>query len=272
MLTQNYLALISMSLDHTAGFVKHLASTCDEFLSGKLTILQPEKGFRAGLDSVLLGSSVSPSGSSLLDLGSGVGVAALTAMAHNDQITAELVDANAQMVELARQNIASNGMSGRANAFELDVTAEGKARAAAGLRVDHFSAVIANPPYFDMNAGTLATGEGRAKARHMPAQDLDKWVRTAAASAAPGGEVIFIYRADGLRDLLTSFQKRFGAVAALPIVPRAGKDATRILIRGIKGSRAPMALLSPLILHGDKGREFLPNIDAIFRGSDRLHW
>ena len=272
MLAQNYFTLIAMSLDHTAGFVKHLARTRDEFLSGKLNIVQPEKGFRAGLDSVLLGASVAPTDGDLLDLGCGVGVAALTAMAHHDQLNAELTDVNAEMVELARHNIETNEMSARATAFELDVTTEGKNRSAAGLRVDHFSVVIANPPFFDQAAGTPAPGKGRAKARHMPADDLDKWVRTAAASAGPGGEIIFIYRSDGLNDLLTAFEKRFGAVTALPIVPRQGQDATRILIRGIKGSRGPMSLKSPLILHGDEGREFKPDNEAIFRGVDRLHW
>lgn len=272
MLTQNYLTLIAMSLDHTAGFVKHLARTRDEFLSGKLNIVQPEKGFRAGLDSVLLGASVAQTDGELLDLGCGVGVAALTALTHNEQLNASLIDVNAEMVELARHNIEVNEMPERARAYELDVTTEGKLRSAAGLQVDHFDVVIANPPFFDAAAGTLATGEGRASARHMPAKDLDKWVRTAAASARPGGKIIFVYRADGLKDLLIAFEKRFGAVAALPIVPRHGLDATRILIRGIKGSRAPMSLKSPLILHEDKGREFRTDVDAVFRGSERLHW
>lgn len=241
-------------------------------MGGRINITQPKSGFRAGLDSVLLGASVAVNTSTLLDMGAGVGTAALTALTHEPDLQALLVESNADLLPLTQQNIEHNNFVDRAKILSLDVTATGKQRETAGLATDYFSTIIANPPYFDADSGTKAPEKGRAAARHMHADDLDKWLRTAAASAAPRGEVIFIYRADGLTELLNAFTQRFGAITVLPIVPRQGEDAHRILIRGIKGSRAPMVVKSPLVLHGDEGRAFLPEIDAIFRGKSRLHW
>ncbi|WDR02552.1 methyltransferase [Devosia algicola] len=233
---------------------------------------QPRNGFRAGFDSVLLGAATRSTTRTLLDLGAGVGTASLVSLAHNTALRATLLDHNMDMLLLAKENIAANGFADRAQTLALDVAAKGAVRAAAGLRTDHFDSVIANPPFFAETAGTLATDPGRAESRHMRAEMLDFWVKTAAASAAPGGEIIFIYPLESLGSLLGAFEKRFGGVAILPLCPRPGEAATRILIRAIKGSRAPTTMLAGRALHAAQGRQFADAFDAIFRGRDRLVW
>ena len=260
-----------MSLDHSTSIVKHQTATRDAFLGGRLWLEQPERGFRAGLDSVLLGAAVGVGQGTLLDLGAGVGAAGLVALTLHPGLAATLLENDPAALALLACNIAANGMADRATVLGLDVTAAGAVRAAAGLKADHYASVIANPPYFASDAGTPASSRGRA-ARHMGLGSLDLWVRTAAASAAPGGEVVFIHAADALAPLLAAFDARFGAITVLPLVPRPGEPASRILLRGIKGSRAPLRLLSARPLHGEDGRAFTPEIDAILRGATSLGW
>ena len=259
-----------MSLDQPPAFVKHQSVTRDAFLGGRLTVSQPRNGFRAGLDSVLLGAAVSAGRQTLLDLGCGVGTAGLVALCHNPHLRATLVDQNAEMLALAAANLADNGLSDRGHILTVDVTAKGSLRHAAGLGDNGHDAVIANPPFF--SDGTLADDAGRAGSRHMVAAALDLWIKTAAGCAAPGGEVIFVYPATSLSPLLAGFEQRFGALTILPLSPRPGAAASRVLIRGIKGSRAPLVLLANRALHGEGGRDFAPEFDAIFRGSARLDW
>jgi tRNA1(Val) A37 N6-methylase TrmN6 len=258
-----------MSLAHGAEIVKRPEVTHDAFLGGRLTIAQPAKGFRAGLDSVLLGAAAGHGEGLLLDLGAGAGTAALVALADHPALNATLVESDPASAALATENIASNGFAGRASVVTIDLTASGRARAAAGLRADHFVSVIANPPFYE--AGTTPSPR-RAAARHMSPEALDLWVKTGATHAAPGGEIIFIHVADRLSVLLQSFESRFGAITVLPLIPREGEPAHRILIRGIKGSRAPLTLLASRSLHTPSGRTFRPEFEAIFRGKDRLHW
>jgi tRNA1(Val) A37 N6-methylase TrmN6 len=260
-----------MSLDHTADLVKQQSLTSDAFLDGRLIVAQPAAGFRAGLDSVLLGAAVNGGSLTLLDLGAGAGTAALVALVHHDRRTATLAEFDPGMLALAAANLAANGFAPRGRALQLDVTAAGAVRAAAGLPRDHYTTVIANPPYFSTGSGTPPSG-ARAAARHMAAESLDRWVRTAVASAAPGGEVIFVNPAESLPRLIAAFERRLGAMTILPLVPREGEPATRILVRGIKGSRAPLSLLASRALHESRGRGFLPAFDAIFRGLARLDW
>src|SRR5215212_6224169 len=104
-----------MSLAQPMTIVKRTGVTSDAFLGGRLTIAQPEKGFRAGLDSVLLGAAVGHTSGPLLDLGAGVGTAALVALADHDALTATLVESDADAAELATANLAANGFAARAD-------------------------------------------------------------------------------------------------------------------------------------------------------------
>jgi tRNA1(Val) A37 N6-methylase TrmN6 len=251
-----------MSLDQPSDFVKHQTTTRDAFLAGRITLSQPRNGFRAGFDSVLLGAAVRNGTQNLLDLGAGVGTAGLVALALGRAERATLVERHAETAALARENIADNGFSGRAEALTLDILASGPTRQAAGLAANQFDAVIANPPFFDAGQGTLAPEASRA----------DAWIRCAAGCATAGGEFVIVYPAQGLSALLAAMAPRFGAVTVLPISPRPGAPATRVLVRGKKGSRAPLTLLAGRALHGEDGRDFAQEFDAIFRGAAALDW
>lgn len=233
---------------------------------------QPRNGFRAELDSVLLCAAVSAGRKCLLDMGCGVGTAGLVALTHLPDMSATLVDQNVEMLALAEANIAENGLAGRVRCFAADVAGKGAERRAAGLGDNAFDAIIANPPFFTDGAGTLADDPGRAGSRHMDAEALDLWIKTAAGCAAPGGEVIFVYPATSLVPLLAGFARRFGNITVLPLSPRPGEPTSRVLVRGNKGSRAPLCLLASRALHDPEGRAFAPEFDAIFRGSGRLVW
>lgn len=254
-----------MSLAHGVEIEKRAGVTRDAFLGGRLTLLQPQRGFRAGLDSVLLGAAVGATSGTLLDLGAGVGTAALVALADHAGLAATLVEADPATAALAGENIAANGFSARAEVRVCDIAAPGRR----ALATNAFAAVIANPPFFD--AGS-APAPARAAARHMTPDALEAWLRAAAAHAAPGGEVIFVHVAARLPALLAGFERRFGALTILPLSPRAGAPAHRVLVRGIKGSRAPLTLLAARPLHEAEGRAFRPEFEAIFRGTARLHW
>ena len=80
-----------------------------------------------------------------------------------------------------------------------------------------------------------------------------------------GGDATVVFRADGLADLLAAAARRFGGAEIMPIHPRPGEPAHRILVRAIKGSRAALKLLPPLVLHEDEGNAFAPGVEAILR-------
>jgi tRNA1(Val) A37 N6-methylase TrmN6 len=127
--------------------------------------------------------------------------------------------------------------------------------------------VMTNPPFHDAQATDASPDE--AKARATIEADLAGWVKAAAVLLAPRGTLTVIYRADRLDALLAALAPRFGGVAILPLWPRDGKPAKRILLRAMLGSRAPLTLHPGLALHGE-GNRYTQAAEAILRDAAPL--
>ena len=78
-----------------------------------------------------------------------------------------------------------------------------------------------------------------------------------------------IHRADRMGDVLAALEGKAGAIKLLPIWPRAGKAAKRLIIEATKGSRAPLTLLPGLTLHGE-GVRYTKEAEAILRHAQPL--
>lgn len=237
--------------------------TRDGFLGGRLQVLQPASGYRAATDPVLLAASVpARPGQSVLELGCGVGVASLCLLARVPGLSVTGLESQAGYADLAARNAAANGLA-------LKVVTVDLADMPAGLRRQAFDHVIANPPYFRAGDGTPATDAGREAALREETPLAD-WVDAGLRRLKPEGWLTVIHLAERLGDVLAGLAGRAGSVSILPVVPRAGRSAGRIIVRARKGGRAPLRLLSPLVLHtGDRhetdGDDFTAEARSILR-------
>ncbi|PPD28252.1 MAG: methyltransferase [Hyphomicrobium sp.] len=246
--------------------------TDDAFLGGALRILQPKAGYRAGVDALLLAAAVSQRGERslrVLDIGAGVGTVGLSVARRIGATEVTLVEAESRLSVLAARNIARNGLSDRVRAMTADITGTAAELQALGLASDCFDHVVANPPFHFEGRGTPAPVPIKAAAHAMPEEALDLWVRVMARYVAPGGLATMIHKADALGLIMAAFQGRFGAISILPIHPRRGEAAIRVLVTGTKGSRAPLSLREGFVLH-DAGHDFTPKAAGILRHGDGL--
>jgi tRNA1(Val) A37 N6-methylase TrmN6 len=247
--------------------------TDDAFLGDALKVLQPRAGYRAGIDAVLLAASVAATGSPLriLDMGAGVGVVGLCAAARIPAASVVLVEREPSLAALAQANTERNGLAGRVSVVTTDLTARVATPLVSNLQDESFDAVVANPPFHASGQGTSSRVALKAAAHEMPVDDLEAWARFAARMTRPGGTFTIIHKADAAGDIIAAFARRFGALRLKPVYARPGEPAIRVLVQGIKGSRARMMLAPPLVLHDD-GHAFTPEVDAILRHSAPLAW
>jgi tRNA1(Val) A37 N6-methylase TrmN6 len=242
-----------------------LSTTDDAFLGDALRILQPRSGYRAGLDGVLLAAAVlARDDQQVLDVGSGVGVVGLAVARRLSQIRVTMIERNPQLAEMARSNAARNGLSGRVQVIEADVARPLSDIARLMPPPESFDHAVANPPYHAEGRGTASGDAAKAAANAMPRGALDRWVRFMAAMTRPGGTATLIHRADALHEILAALSRRFGGAVVLPVYPRDGEAASRVLVQAVKGSRAGLELRPGLILHG-AGHGFRPDVEAILR-------
>ena len=235
--------------------------TDDKFLCGRLQLLQPARGYRAATDPVLLAASCdAKAGESGLDLGCGAGAAALCLGARVAGVRLSGLEVQAEYADLARQNAARTGIA-------FDVHQGDLLDMPRALRVD-FDHVIANPPYYPPH-GTPSPDAGRATAMQV-ALPLAEWVRAGGQRLRPGGWLTVIAGADGLPDLLAGLGHKLGSVAVLPLAPRQGRAAVRVILRARKGGRGAFRLLAPFVIHSgashDGDREsYTPDANAVLR-------
>ena len=240
----------------------------DAVLDGRLTIRQPMRGHRVGHDAILLAAATAARASDhAVDLGSGVGGAGLALARRVAGITVTLVDIDPEVSALASRNAALNNLSDRVRAVCLDVASPADAFAAAGLTPGSAACVLMNPPF---NIAQQPSPDRERRAAHAASPDtLPIWLGAAARLLRPDGAVTLIWRADGLGDVLTTLAGKFGAVAVLPVHPKPGAPAIRVLVRAVKGSRAPLSLLPGLTLADADGRPSA-QAEAVLRNAAAL--
>jgi tRNA1(Val) A37 N6-methylase TrmN6 len=247
--------------------VPGLETTDDAFLGGALRILQPKCGYRAGIDALLLAASIAER-SRVLDVGAGVGVVGMAVARRLPDADVILVERDPLLVQLARANVARNGLGERARVIEADIARPLSELEELSACAESFDHVLANPPYHTFGRCTPARGKSAAHAMHDG--DLGRWFRFMAAMAKPGGGVSLVHRAEALDAILAASRGRFGGHVIVPVHARPAAAASRVLVRAIKGSRAPLTLCAGVVLHAADGR-FRPEIEAVLRGGAALN-
>ena len=220
------------------------ARTRDGFLGGRLTITQPKSGYRAGVDPVFLAAAVpARTGERVLDLGCGVGTAALCLGARIKGLTLTGLEIQPDYAALAEENAAANGIA-------LSVVRGDVLAMPAELRAESFDHVLTNPPYFETARRTPAEDAGREAA--MAGGNLRAWCDAGLRRLKPGGWLCVIQVPEQLPSLLAELEGR-AAIRIQPLAPRDGRDASRVIVLARKGGGTPASLAAPTILHrGDR--------------------
>jgi tRNA1(Val) A37 N6-methylase TrmN6 len=226
--------------------------TEDAFLGGQLRLRQRKSGHRAGHDAVLLAAATPAlSGHRVIDFGAGVGAAGLALARRVTGIDLVLVEIDAGLAELARDNVRSNAIP--AEIIVLDVNAAAEAFAAAGLTPDSADVVLMNPPFNDPARHRASPEKTREIAHVATAETLQGWIHAARRTLKSGGVLSLIWRADGLAEVLAALDRGFGSLAILPVHGDPAAPAIRIVVRAIKGGKAPTRLYAALMLNDESG-------------------
>lgn len=216
--------------------------TQDDFLGGLLRVWQPRKGYRAGVDPVILAASVAAKqGQTVLELGCGVGVASLCLAARVPDVRITGVELQPSYADLARRNAYENKAP-------LDVVTADLRHLPADLRQKRFDHVIMNPPYFDRAAGTAATDQGRDIALGGGTALAD-WLDIGARRVGPQGYLTLIQRMERLPEVLAALDGRLGSLVVRPISGRAGRAPELFLLQARQEGRAAFRMAPTLVMH-----------------------
>lgn len=240
-------------------------TSLDSVYQGRVRLIQPLQGFRAGLDSLLLASALPElAHGDVLELGCGSGGALLPAAWRLPGLRFTGIEKQAEIAALAVEGVRLNGFSGR-----VSIEA-GEASEWVRGHENRFDLVFANPPYFE--PGRISPpGPGKAGA-WLESLPLEGWINAMLHAARPRAPVILIHRAAEMARILARLDRQAGEITLLPIASKSGEPARRILVRARKGlRRGPVTLLAPFITHLSDGSARTPMAEAVVQGSP-LSW
>jgi tRNA1(Val) A37 N6-methylase TrmN6 len=127
-----------------------------------------------------------------------------------------------------------------------------------------FAHAFANPPYYEDGKATPSPTLLKAQAHSFGPDDLELWIRVMTAMVGLRGTVTMINRPETLGRILNAMEDKLGDIRVAPLYARENTAASRIVVQGVRGSKAPMQILPGLTLHGS-GNDFTADADAVLR-------
>ncbi|MFC3053059.1 tRNA1(Val) (adenine(37)-N6)-methyltransferase [Kordiimonas pumila] len=220
----------------------------DDFLGGAIRLFQPKHGYRVSMDTVMLAAAVpARSGQTVLEGGIGSAGAALCLARRVAGVHVVGIEKQADMLAFANRNISYNNLENFVSVRQGCITD----LAADNEVYDH---VMINPPYLADGKGIRPPDASKGLAHMDTNVSLKDWLRFCVHKVRNKGTVTIIYRADRVDEVIANLYRRVGEIKILPLWPRMGVPAKRVIIQGRKGMHGAATLLPGLALHGDVER------------------
>jgi tRNA1(Val) A37 N6-methylase TrmN6 len=237
------------------------------FLGGRLSLAQPKRGYRAGMDAALLAAACDAQpGQRVVEAGCGAGACLLSAALRRPGVAFTGIERDTDALALAQDNIVVNGLSERVQAIAGDVE-----KRFSTLGLPAFDAALANPPFFD-NPNALRGPALERRDAWIADGGLEAWTKFLLKAVREGGTITLIHRADRLADILALLGQGAGSFRVRTVQPFADEAAKRVLVRAVKTGKAPLVMLPALVLHDRSGDKHTAEADAILRGEASLGW
>ncbi|NLG32343.1 MAG: methyltransferase, partial [Syntrophomonadaceae bacterium] len=164
----------------------------DDLILGGLRIIQPKKGYRFSLDSILLAHFVEIKDSAMIvDLGTGNGVIPiiLSLLSKNSRIIG--VELQEKMVDRAKRSLIINRLESRVKILQADIKDLSNV-----LLPNSADIVVSNPPFWKKGEGLIAADPEQAMARHELTVQMEDIVYAASRVLKSKGRLYLIQNAE----------------------------------------------------------------------------
>lgn len=226
-----------------------------------LRILQKQRGFHYGMDSVLLADFARiRSTDHVADFGTGTGILPLLLYGRQKGACFDAFEIQPDMAEMAARSMAMNGLNDRICVHALPVE-----RALEVLPPCSVDAIICNPPYGAPGSTLLNPDESLRLARHQTEEGLGNWFRTAFRLLKGKGRLSMVYPAHQLLEAFDALREAHLVPKRLRMVyPYPDKPANLVLIEAVRDAKPMLHNEPPLIIHQADGTE-TEELRAIYR-------
>ena len=216
-----------------------------------LKIIQNEKGFCFGIDSVLLSDFAKniKKNSLVLDLGTGTGIIPILLCGKTELKKVIGVEIQEEVSNMARRSSKLNNLEEKFQVLNEDILSLGKLYAN-----QTFDAIVTNPPYKKKDTGIINEDERKIISRHEITASLEDFIKISRDLLKDKGEFYMVHRPERLVDILYLLRKYKIEPKELRFVySNAKKPPKLVLIKGIKNAKEFLKVDKNLYIYDDKG-------------------
>ncbi len=213
-----------------------------------LKLIQKKKGFRFGMDAVLLADFMSiRAGDCVADFGCGTGILPVLLAGREKGSFYYGVDIQEELCEIAERNFRLNRLKGKV--VRADLTKQ-----TAFLPQCSLDAIICNPPYGAPQSSLTSPFPERAIARTQQEGTIDGFLKNAFQLLRGKGKIGLIYPAATMLSLLKALQEYHLEPKRMRMVhPTADREANLILIEAVKDAKPSISVQPPLMIRNMDG-------------------
>lgn len=223
----------------------------DDLQIKNLKIIQKNDGFCFGIDSILLSEFAKKvkSNSTVLDFGTGTGILGFLLLAKANVKKVFGIEVQANIAEMAKRSIKLNNLEDKFEIINTNITDADKI-----LQLDHYDAVITNPPYKKLNSGLINENETKLISRHELKANLSDFVRMSFRLLKDKGSLYMVHRAERLADIMYEMRANKIEPKRLRLVySNKNSDCKLVLIEGIKNGKSFLKVEKPLYIYKEDG-------------------
>jgi tRNA1Val (adenine37-N6)-methyltransferase len=217
----------------------------DEFMDGRIRLIQPRKGYRFSVDAILLAQFVTVKPTDVIvDLGAGCGIISLLLLQRPVRYVLAL-EVQRNLADQALRNASLNRVSDRMRVILADLRQ-------IPFRKPFADLVVCNPPFRRPGSGRVNPDLQRAIARHEIMASLNDILNASRAALKPKGRLALIYPAGRLVDLVMRMRAFEIEPKRMRVVyPSMEEEAKLVLVEGLRGGKGGVKVFPPLIGQGD---------------------
>lgn len=223
----------------------------DDLQYKELKIIQNKKGFRFGIDSILLVDFAKDikKNAKVLDLGTGTGIIP-TLLCGKTQLSEVIgIEIQEEVYEMAQRSIKLNNLNNKFHIINDNILNLTKY-----FEKNTFDVVVTNPPYKKNESGIKNEDERKLISRHEIKAKLEDFIKVSKDMLKDKGEMYIVYRPERLVDLLTTMRKYKIEPKKLKFVYSNVDSVSKlVLVQGIKNGKSFLKLEKNLYIYNKNG-------------------
>jgi tRNA1(Val) A37 N6-methylase TrmN6 len=234
----------------------------DDLMINNLKVFQKKKGFKFGIDAVLISNFASDlKADKVLDIGTGTGIIPILLAGKYNFRKVSGIEIQKVYYEMAVRSVEYNKLKNKINIINGDIQNYKDI-----FLNEKFDMIISNPPYKVRGSGIINENNSKTIARHEITFNFDELVKAVKFLLKPNGEFVLVHRPDRMVDIFYNMRKNKIEPKYIKLVcSRIGKAPKLVLIKGKNNGNKQLNFLPPLYIYNSEN-SYTEELNKIYFG------